>query len=133
MARRRHRASRRNPSPSGHWGAKIGGFFFGGVVPGVFASFVLGPEPREPELLPIDPLGQNAAAIAAYDDALARRARTWQAIDVATAIGAFLGTYRVKDPTAQAFLIGTSVGCLVRAASTPLLMATSKTLRHGGA
>lgn len=133
MARRRHRSRRRNPSPAGHWGAKIGGFFFGGVVPGIVASFLLGPEPREPELAPLDPLGLNAAALANYDEAMAKRARTWQAIDVATAIGAFLGTYRIKDPTAQAFLIGTSVGCLVRAASTPLLMATSSSLRRGGA
>ena len=79
------------------------------------------------------PLGLNAAALANYDEAMAKRARTWQAIVVGAAIGAFLGTYRIKDPTAQAFLIGTSVGCLVRAASTPLLMATSSSLRRGGA
>lgn len=120
MARRRHRARRRNPSPAGHWGAKLLGFFFGGAIPQALASAVISAPPR-PELLPVDPLGQNDARLLVYRGELADRRRKMQAINAATAVGAFVGTYRAKDPTAQAFLIGTSVGCLLTAAAAPFL------------
>lgn len=117
MARRRHRQRRRNPSPSGHWGAKLLGFFFGGAIPQALASVAL-PAPQRPELLPVDPLGQNDARISLYRQELDARRRKEQAVNAATAVGAFLGTYRAKDPTAQAFLIGTSVGCLFSAVAS---------------
>lgn len=124
MARRRHRTKRRNPSPAGHWGAKIGGFFFGGVIPAAFSGLVLGPAPYLPEPLAFDPMNQNATALAAYQEAMSRRSRIMQAIDVVAAIGAFLGTYRVKDPTAQAFLVGASGGSLVRAAAAAVIVSS---------
>lgn len=122
MARRRHRTRRRNPSPAGHWGAKLLGFFFGGAIPQALASVAI-PSPPRPELLPVDPLGQNDARILAYRGEVDARRRKMQAINAATAVGAFLGTYRAKDPTAQAFLIGTSVGCLLTAAVAPFIPA----------
>jgi hypothetical protein len=118
VARRRRR--RRNPSPPGHWGAKIAGFLFGGLVPGVVGNLLLPAPPAAPELLPFDPTGENARALAFYEERRAHRARLQQAIDVAAAIGAFVGTYRVTDPTGQGFLLGASVGCLTRAASRPI-------------
>lgn len=120
MARRRHRTRRRNPSPAGHWGAKILGFFFGGAIPQALAAVAI-PTPQRPELLPVDPLGQNDARISLYRQELDARRRKVQAINAGTAVGAFLGTYRAKDPTAQAFLVGTSVGCLFAAASSPFM------------